>query len=117
MLIADLLGSSCVCCAANAVFVWLYYLHVAQHTRAALPLLLLPVSEYRAIRNVISHDGLRMNSTKSMIGHLLGGAGAVEAVATIKAIETGEKGPWGKGCVLWGQGEGGVELTRGVGQL
>jgi 3-oxoacyl-(acyl-carrier-protein) synthase len=37
----------------------------------------------------MGHDSLRMNSTKSMIGHLLGGAGAVEAVATIKAIETG----------------------------
>jgi 3-oxoacyl-[acyl-carrier-protein] synthase II len=45
--------------------------------------------EYRAIRSVMGHDSLRMNSTKSMIGHLLGGAGAVEAVATIKAIETG----------------------------
>jgi 3-oxoacyl-(acyl-carrier-protein) synthase len=48
------------------------------------------MAEYRAIRSVIGHDGLRMNSTKSMIGHLLGGAGAVEAVATIKAIQTGE---------------------------
>lgn len=47
------------------------------------------MAEYRAIRNVMGHDSLRMNSTKSMIGHLLGGAGAVEAVATIKAIETG----------------------------
>lgn len=47
------------------------------------------LAEYRAIRSVMPHDSLRMNSTKSMIGHLLGGAGAVEAVATIKAIETG----------------------------
>ncbi|WIA38565.1 hypothetical protein OEZ86_001879 [Tetradesmus obliquus] len=47
------------------------------------------MAEYRAIRSVVGHDGLRMNSTKSMIGHLLGGAGAVEAVATIKAIQTG----------------------------
>eukprot|EP00775_Hariotina_reticulata_P013137 gene13137-13267_t len=47
------------------------------------------MAEYRAIRGVMPHDELRMNSTKSMIGHLLGGAGAVEAVATIKAIETG----------------------------
>lgn len=38
---------------------------------------------------MLPHDSLRMNSTKSMIGHLLGGAGAVEAVATIKAVESG----------------------------
>lgn len=38
---------------------------------------------------MLPHDHLRMNSTKSMIGHLLGGAGAVEAVATLKAVQTG----------------------------
>lgn len=47
------------------------------------------MAEYRAIRNVMPQQHLRMNSTKSMIGHLLGGAGAVEAVATIMSIKTG----------------------------
>jgi 3-oxoacyl-[acyl-carrier-protein] synthase II len=47
------------------------------------------MAEYRAIRAALPHSSLRMNSTKSMIGHLLGGAGAVEAIAAIKAIETG----------------------------
>jgi 3-oxoacyl-[acyl-carrier-protein] synthase II len=47
------------------------------------------MAEYRAIRAALPHDTLRMNSTKSMIGHLLGGAGAVEAIASVKAIQTG----------------------------
>lgn len=36
---------------------------------------------------------ISMNSTKSMIGHCLGAAGGVEAIATIKAIQTGQLHP------------------------
>ncbi len=32
---------------------------------------------------------IKMNGTKSMIGHCLGAAGGLEAVATIQAITTG----------------------------
>eukprot|EP00889_Picochlorum_renovo_P002438 jgi/Picre1/29468/NNA_004856.t1 len=44
------------------------------------------MAEYRAITSVLGHENVRINSTKSMIGHLLGGAGAVEAVAVVEAI-------------------------------
>jgi 3-oxoacyl-[acyl-carrier-protein] synthase II len=51
------------------------------------------LAEYRAIRRVLSGPGVKVNSTKSMIGHLLGAAGAVEAVATVMAIQTGKLHP------------------------
>lgn len=47
------------------------------------------LAEYRAITSVLSGKHVRMNATKSMIGHLLGAAGAVEAIACIQAIRTG----------------------------
>jgi len=49
------------------------------------------IAEVKAIETVFGEHTYSMNisSTKSMTGHLLGGAGAIEAIACIKAINTG----------------------------
>lgn len=47
-------------------------------------------AEVKAIKKVFSDlSHVKMNATKSMIGHCLGAAGGMEAIATIKAMETG----------------------------
>jgi 3-oxoacyl-[acyl-carrier-protein] synthase II len=52
-------------------------------------------NETQAIKTVFGDHAykLAVNSTKSMIGHLLGAAGAVEAIATILSITTGKIHP------------------------
>lgn len=51
--------------------------------------------EVRAIKQVFGPHAstIKMNATKSMTGHCLGAAGGIEAIATIKAIQTDQLHP------------------------
>ncbi|KAF6003114.1 3-oxoacyl- acyl-carrier-protein -synthase [Cyanidiococcus yangmingshanensis] len=51
------------------------------------------MAEYRALSTVFDAKKITMNATKSLIGHALGAAGGLEAVATIMGIRTGELHP------------------------
>ena len=46
--------------------------------------------EFRAVKSLFGDSkNLSMSSTKSMVGHLLGAAGAVEAIYSVMAMNTG----------------------------
>ncbi|KAJ7554049.1 hypothetical protein O6H91_06G123600 [Diphasiastrum complanatum] len=48
------------------------------------------LAEINALKKVFKYSSeMKMNATKSMIGHSLGASGGLEAIATIKAITTG----------------------------
>ncbi len=52
------------------------------------------VAEIKALQKVFSDPSkIKLNATKSMIGHTLGAAGGMEAVATVMAIHTGKIHP------------------------
>ena len=52
------------------------------------------MAELRVLQSMFGkNETFKINSTKGMIGHLLGAASAVEAVACIKAIQLGEVHP------------------------
>lgn len=73
--------------------------------------------EVRAIRKVFgSHvQHIKMNATKSMIGHCLGAAGGLEAVVAIKAIQTGLLHPT-INCEKPEEELEGIDLVRGGAQ-
>ncbi len=60
------------------------------------------LAEYRAIKQSFPGKHVRMNATKSMTGHLLGGAGAIEAIVCVEAIKKGWQlvHPWQYGLHL-----------------
>ena len=50
------------------------------------------IAEVKAIKKVFTEADfkhMKINGTKSLIGHCLGAAAGLEAVATVKAIQTG----------------------------
>ncbi|WDF66971.1 beta-ketoacyl-ACP synthase II [Sphingobacterium oryzagri] len=69
-------------------------------------------SELRAVERVFGRDSkLNISATKSMTGHLLGAAGAIEAIACIKAVQTDTVPPTINSVDIEPEFEGAFNLT------
>ncbi|MCF0054343.1 beta-ketoacyl-ACP synthase II [Dyadobacter sp. CY356] len=72
------------------------------------------ISELQSIKTVFGLDtNLSISATKSMTGHLLGAAGAIEAIACIKAVENDIIPPTINTQKLEPEFEGRLDLTLG----
>ena len=66
---------------------WLQVNYINAHATSTL---VGDIAEIKAVKQAFSDTKhIKINGTKSMIGHCLGAAGGMEAIATLKAIETG----------------------------
>jgi 3-oxoacyl-[acyl-carrier-protein] synthase II len=77
------------------------------------------MSEIKAVSRLFGEhlSRLSISATKSMTGHLLGAAGAVEAIAGVKAIEDGIIPPTINTHVLDAEVPGGADLTLGKARM
>jgi hypothetical protein len=68
----------------------MFLMHVCVLASIPCSTLVGDIAEVKAIKKVFTDTKhLKMNATKSMIGHCLGAAAGIEAVAVVKAIQTG----------------------------
>jgi 3-oxoacyl-[acyl-carrier-protein] synthase II len=73
------------------------------------------ISELKAIQRVFGENAkLNISATKSMTGHLLGAAGAIEGIASVKAITEGIIPPTINSKDIEPEFEGKFDLTLGT---
>ncbi|KAF5840134.1 thiolase-like protein [Dunaliella salina] len=76
--------------AANHIRAGVWESVLLRHFLVSRSTLVGDIAEVKALKSVFKDTKhIKMNGTKSLIGHCLGAAGGMEAIATIKAIETG----------------------------
>ena len=70
--------------------IWLLRTQINYINAHATSTLVGDIAEVKAIKQVFPDpESIKINGTKSMIGHCLGAAAGIEGIATIQAIRTG----------------------------